>query len=925
MVFHGVHVNLAICCGFLALLQPCGAQIMSVDIGHEFFKVALMRQGVPLEIVLNSHSKRKTPTAVSFFEQSRAFGDDALAHTGKAPSKVPLFFHWMMGKNLTAPEDVSAGGEWWKSFGLSDKFYTYSLRYDEERGVAAFEFSSENSTSMEEALANIFYFAKTMAEESADGKAVKDLVVTIPSNANLRQRQAIVAAGEIAGCRVLTLVHEGSAFAVQRAVDFQPEKGTSDIVLFYNLGSRKAEVSIVKFDSKQAGMVAGKTAPVVTVLGSAIDYGVGGHLMDLKIAEMMLKQFQGKNPKLADGIVKNPRAMRKLLSQAQKTKAILSANKNAPFIVESLFQDVDFQSSLRRDDFEEMCKDLFAQLTAPIDKAIEAANITGEDVTQVELVGGAWRVPKVQQLLSEHIEAKKAKKLQLGQHLNGEEASALGAALVGANSSSSFRVKKIFFTDITLHEYAVQVASLTGEWEKNLTILYPVGAAFGGKKKLAFSLDEDFEVRLFEDGVLIALYQVTGLVDVIAEKWGAYNTTGQPKISVSVPLDMSGIIEVKSPTATVEELYWVNVTKEKPKANASSSNATGSNDTVDNETSSSSAEDGKGEEAVENASVNASAANDTEVEVIQKQKKKKHEKKLNITRVDFRPMPLSEDGIAASRKKLEALAKREMEVAKVTALKNELEASIYGSRDKMERDDIVKVSTEEQREEVSKLCMEYEEWMYEGSVEKQEYESRLSKLQDLLGPMEERALELESRADLSENVQEIVDDVKAMRDHIAKNMSWVAANKTADAEKKLVEFEEWWAKKQTSQKSLPLHEAPAFTRAEVIEKINKVHKEFDRLKKIKKPKEAKKPKKNATTAAGDDQKKADAGAESSPEDADAALPADVEGTEKEIAKLRDQKASAVEAEDYDRAHSLKAQEKKLVEHLAKLKAAKSEL
>merc|ERR1711920_165946 len=139
--------------------------------------------------------------------------------------------------------------------------------------------------------------------------------------------------------------------------------------------------------------------------------------------------------------------------------------------------------------------------------------------------------------------------------------------------------------------------------------------------------------------------------------------------------------------------------------------------------------------------------------------------------------------------------------------------------------------------------------MYEGSAERADYERKLSSLRDLLGPMEERAQELEARADLPDSVKEQVEDCKAMQAQIAKNMSWVSENKTAEAATKLVEFEEWWAKKQDSQAKLPLYEAPAFTRAEVLERIQKVWKEFDKLKKIKKPKE-KKPKaeKNATSS-----------------------------------------------------------------------------
>merc|ERR1711924_193234 len=162
-----------------------------------------------------------------------------------------------------------------------------------------------------------------------------------------------------------------------------------------------------------------------------------------------------------------------------------------------------------------------------------------------------------------------------------------------------------------------------------------------------------------------------------------------------------------------------------------------------------------------------------------------------------------------TRKKLEDMATKEKEIAKTAALKNELEASIYGSRDKLERDDIIKVSTEEQREEVTKLCTEFEEWMYEAGSDKNEFEQRLNKLKDLLGPMEERALELEAREDLAGNVKELIDDSKAMKEKIVKDMPWVNANKTADATTKLTEFEDWWTKKQEKQAALPLHEAPA--------------------------------------------------------------------------------------------------------------------
>merc|ERR1712151_294516 len=146
------------------------------------------------------------------------------------------------------------------------------------------------------------------------------------------------------------------------------------------------------------------------------------------------------------------------------------------------------------------------------------------------------------------------------------------------NMSSSFRVKKIFLSDVSHHSYAAQVVALRGAWEKNITTLYPAGVPLGGKKKLSFTAEEDFAIRLFENDALIATYEVRGLQELLEGKWKDYNRTGAPKITATMPLEHSGIVELKTPLVTVEELYWVNVTKPKAKPNATNE----TNDTTAN-------------------------------------------------------------------------------------------------------------------------------------------------------------------------------------------------------------------------------------------------------------------------------------------------------------------------------------------------------
>merc|ERR1712060_14853 len=102
--------------------------------------------------------------------------------------------------------------------------------------------------------------------------------------------------------------------------------------------------------------------------------------------------------------------------------------------------------------------------------------------------------------------------------------------------------------------------------------------------------------------------------------------------------------------------------------------------------------------------------------------------------------------------------------------------------------------------------------------------------------------EFESRSDVQDHVKESLEDMKQKDKFIRNEMKWVNVSKVQAVEDKLVEFEEWWKKKQDQQAALPLHEAPAFTKKDVQERVSKIQKKFDELKKIKKPKEKAPPK-----------------------------------------------------------------------------------
>merc|ERR1719272_2510017 len=145
-----------------------------------------------------------------------------------------------------------------------------------------------------------------------------------------------------------------------------------------------SEVCVASFTPVEHGS---KLVPSVRVLACTVVEKLGGHYIDLLIADKMLQAFKEKHPKL--------------VVQAQATKHVLSANRESQFRIESLYEDTDFFHPMSRQVLEDMSKDLFAMIPAAIDQAVELSGLEGglAALDEVEVVGGAWRVPKVQQIL----------------------------------------------------------------------------------------------------------------------------------------------------------------------------------------------------------------------------------------------------------------------------------------------------------------------------------------------------------------------------------------------------------------------------------------------------------------------------------------------------------------------------------------------
>jgi len=736
------------------------ADILSIDLGSQFTKVALVSTG-KFEIVHNLQSKRKTPTSVSFKSALREFGDDAILASVKNPSKVASFFRWLIGANTTVENSVN----------LYPKRYVppFEVTLNETRKSVIFGNEDYGMRTIEETLAHLIWYSKNLVEEHdtvSSGKhkigSLKELVITVPSWATKRERQAVIDASNIAGFTHVSLVHETSSAVVQRALDLELSRnGTSSInTIYFNMGSSHFEACVINYG------LAGNTSniPTARVLSCAHSLTGGGIEITKKIAETAAATFIKKHPKLAAGFESDLISKIRLFRQAESAKQTLSANKETIFSVESIYEEEDLKQPFFRADIEEFAKPVLVEIEKTIDAAITKAGLTRVDIHQAEVIGGGWRVPCVQSKLESLVDP-----LPLGQHLNGDESMVFGGAYIAANSSSSYRVRKVVFTDISENEYSLTISPRNpptedaDKWPKTQTI-FPAGQKLGSTKQVKLSsIDSDFDLFVFENGNLIENFFVSGR-----------NETAEngPSIVVKVKLDSDGVFSVIGSDATYEMMIEQEIKIPKTTTTTTTPAAT-------------EPEGAEGEFSSTNSTTTTTSAPEYEIQKISVPKKVKIALKMESVQEGY-PLAMSEGEKRALKNKLREIVDSENKIKLRTKTKNDLEALIYSLRDKMEDNKrIAAHSTSEERDAVVQVTKTVEEWLddhgYKADVDT--LKEQIEVLRNAVKPIQDRIDE----EDKKKREEEEKAEKQRAEELAAKIAAEIEAKRKADEESKKTE------------------------------------------------------------------------------------------------------------------------------------------
>ncbi|KAJ7836263.1 heat shock protein 70 family [Mycena olivaceomarginata] len=491
------------------------SKAIGIDLGTTYSCVGVWQYDSRVEVIPNDQGNRTTPSCVSFSDNGHLIGDAAKNVLVMNSTNTVFDAKRLIGRKFSDSEVQT-----------EIRHFPFTVFSKGDKPFIRVEYRGEQKDFSPEEISSLVLLRMKETAQAYLGTARPPRT---PAT--------------LSGLNVLRIVNEPIAAAIAYGLYKMPTPLGERNILIFDLGGGTLDVSLLTIDEG-----------VFEVKATAGNMHLGGEDFDNRLVDHCAQEFQRKNKK---DMSSDHRAMRRLRTACERVKRTLSSAPQTSIEVDSLFEDIDFFTSLTRTRFEELCQDLFCSTLEPVEKALHDSEIDKSSVHEVVLVGGSTRIPRIVKLVSEFFNGKK-----LNLSINPDEAVAYGAAIHAAILSSAISNKTNAMGCLEVAPLSLGIETARGY----MTVLIPRNTLIPVKKSKVFSTYADNQpavlIQVYEgerahtkDNSILGKFELTGVHPAPG---------GVPQIEVTFDLDANGIITVSASDRITGSFNSITITNDKP-------------------------------------------------------------------------------------------------------------------------------------------------------------------------------------------------------------------------------------------------------------------------------------------------------------------------------------------------------------------------